>query len=89
MTKFQRYGLNVLLGLDYFASSLLLGDPRESISSRLGKAQRDGRPWACVLCRALDAISPNHCADSIDATVGDLKIAEYRRLRERQLERGE
>lgn len=36
----RRYLLNVLVGLDQLASALALGDPDETISSRLGKAVR-------------------------------------------------
>lgn len=36
----QRYLLNILIAVDQLASALLGGDPDETISSRLGKAQR-------------------------------------------------
>jgi hypothetical protein len=41
----------------------------EYISTRAGRQQREGRRWACVLCRLLDAVDPGHCERSLqDAT---------------------
>lgn len=47
------------------------GEPGEYISSRAGKQARQGRRWACVLCRLLDFIDPNHCEKSIQPGIGD------------------
>lgn len=40
----KQYFYNVGLGLDQFVNVLLLGDPDESLSGRLGRAQLSGRP---------------------------------------------
>ena len=54
-----------LIGFDQLASSMLAGDPDETISSRLGKSRA-----RCVLCRwacaLLDALDPGHCDNAIE-----------------------
>lgn len=69
--------LNIGLGLDQFANSVIAGDPRETISSRAAKARAEGKEWGCVLCRFLGwcatriAGKPtDHCAQSVEANVG-------------------
>lgn len=47
---------------DQLANAAANGDPDETISSRADRAQREGRPWGCILCRALDLFQKNHCA---------------------------
>ena len=44
------------------------GNPNETISSALGKNQRDGTlSWfGKVICKILDTIDKNHCEKSID-----------------------
>jgi hypothetical protein len=49
-------GLNVATG----------GDANETLSSRAGKAQKNNRAWACILCRFLDIFQRDHCAKSIN-----------------------
>lgn len=69
-----RYFFNILLGLDQFVNVVLLGDPDESISGRLGRAQASGKAkWFVPALRALvdwgaKAISGQsaHCASSIE-----------------------
>lgn len=48
---------NVALGLNQFTNVLLLGDPDESLSGRLGRAYLSGRPkwWVTPLMRLNDA----------------------------------
>ena len=50
---------------DQLANTAFGGDEDETISSRAGKANRKGKRWACVLCKLLDKIDPNHCEKSI------------------------
>lgn len=70
-----RWAHNVLLGLDFFANALMMGDPRESISSRLGKWQQMGG-WrgsvADALCPGLSVLmlERDHCRRSIDRAAG-------------------
>lgn len=46
------------------------GSEDELISSRAGKARKSGEKWACVLCKLLDKIDPNHCEKSIEPDEG-------------------
>lgn len=70
-----RWAYNVLLSADFFANALMMGDPRESISSRLGKWQQMGG-WrgdiADAICPPLDLLmlERDHCRQSIDRSVG-------------------
>lgn len=65
-----RVAWNTADSIDQSANAALKGDPDESISSRAGKARRRGDTWGCVLCKLLDAIVPNHCADAIEEDEG-------------------
>lgn len=55
---------------DQLANVAFGGHEDETLSSRAGKAARDGKPWACVLCRLLDRLDPNHCEKSIESDEG-------------------
>lgn len=59
---------------DCLCNALAAGDPRETISSRAGKAAANGREWACLLCRFLGWISKNHCQNSIVPAEGGRAI---------------
>lgn len=58
-----RWYFNILRGLDCAINGVLLGDGRETISSRLGKLGNDGNAAARILCWALDVLmlEPYHC----------------------------
>jgi len=74
------YFLNVLVAIDQLISTIALGDPDETISSRLGKAVRGdfGRFQAIFwlpLAKLVDLIflpfdGPNHCARHIEEDRG-------------------
>ena len=66
----KKYFLNVLIALDQLGNALRGGDPDETISSAAGKAQKQGKRWACILCRWLDKLDPNHCAKNIERDEG-------------------
>lgn len=51
---------------DQLANAAFGGNEDETISSRAGKAAREGRRWGCVLCKWLDRIDPGHCERSIE-----------------------
>lgn len=55
---------DIAVALDRAGNAAVNGDNRETISSRANRARSEGRAWGCVLCRLLDALSPNHCRDS-------------------------
>lgn len=60
---------------DIICNAILLGDPRETISSRMGKYVAKKRGFIpCKICALLNKIDPNHCISSIDDDVGDLAI---------------
>lgn len=66
------YVLNWILLADLAANCLLGGDPRETLSSRMGKQRRERDCTVCKwVCRALDWLDPDHCEKSIDLSRGD------------------
>jgi len=56
--------LQPFLALDQLANWLLLGDPRETISSRLGRQSRKGA--ILLTCKILNVIffTKDHCAEA-------------------------
>jgi len=70
MGKLGTWALNQLIALDQAFNALLGGDPDETLSSRAGKAQKDGKRWGCVLCGALDWFDDQHCEKSVEADEG-------------------
>lgn len=72
MVRFLRAWLwNILIGIDQLLNALALGDPDETLSSRMGKAVQANR---CILCRGLcwliGKFDPNHCEKTIEADEG-------------------
>ena len=60
---------NVFVAIDQLVNALLLGDPDETISSRLAKVR--GKYWlADLVCKGIDFVDPNHCAESIEEDEG-------------------
>jgi len=70
----KQYLWNFLVLLDEFGNTLTGGDPGETISSRAGKAMKEGKVWGCVLCRFLDLFQKNHCQLSIDKNDGSRAV---------------
>jgi hypothetical protein len=70
----MRYLWNLLIALDQFVNTLLLGDPDETISSRAAKAMLEGKRWGCVLCRLLDYVQKDHCLKSLEVDEGSQAI---------------
>lgn len=62
-----RYVLNILVAFDQLANSVLLGDPQETISGRLGKWHRKNptHPVAGTVCTLLNLLEKDHCKRSI------------------------
>lgn len=71
MTLLRAWLWNIFIGLDQLLNALALGDPDETLSSRMGKAVRENR---CALCRGLcwliGKFDPDHCRKSIEADEG-------------------
>ena len=72
--------INVLIGIDQLGNAILLGDPDETISSRLGKIKRkhgkipSTKPLAKVIDWGLDKIDPRHSIDAIEEDEGSEQI---------------
>jgi len=67
------YYRNILYSLDLMANSVTLGDPREPISSVLGKMRQDGTCRLCMIfCGILSILfmERNHCLNSIHTHLG-------------------
>jgi hypothetical protein len=64
---------NILYSLDLMANSITLGDPREPISSVLGKMRQDGTCKLCaVFCGILSILfmEKEHCLNSVHTHLG-------------------
>jgi len=55
----------IVLALDQLGNAATGGSEDETISSRAGRLRKEGRGWACVLCRVLDWLQKDHCENSI------------------------
>jgi hypothetical protein len=55
---------DIAVALDRAGNAAINGSNQETISSRANRARTEGRRWGCLLCRILDALSPNHCRNS-------------------------
>ena len=66
----KRWAVNILLGIDQLANTIIGGDPDETISSRAGK--KEGRHWlATGLCWMLNKLDDDHCKDAIERDEGN------------------
>jgi hypothetical protein len=77
MDKLGRYLLNVLISLDQLVNSVLLGDPDETISSRIGRIKVKwggvvprSRPVVRIVDYVLDRIDPGHSINAIERDRG-------------------
>jgi len=52
------------VSLDQLANTTFNGHEDETISSRAGRL-KDDEKWACLLCKFLDHLDPDHCKKSI------------------------
>lgn len=51
---------------DQLGNAATGGSEDELISSRAGRAKKQGKRWACVLCRLLDLFDRGHCEKAIE-----------------------
>jgi len=84
-TLFYRYSLGVLFAVDCLANvALLLGDYRETISSRVGKAYLRGVKWILPVMWVIDlfflvfAWEKHHCVKNIQDNVGSKSILRWK-----------
>ena len=72
MKKLKKWFWNILIAVDQLGNALLMGDPDETISSRMGKKMRSNSatPIDKGLCKVLDKIDGDHCEESIEDDEG-------------------
>lgn len=73
--KIFKYIKNILIAIDQLINAILLGDPDETISSRVGKLMHK-RNWARVLANFLDLFEKDHAQKSIEEDEGKDRIGE-------------
>lgn len=61
------------IALDHVLNVITNGRPGQTVSARAETARRQGKAWGCVLCRVLDWLDDNHCAESL---AGDIQRAQ-------------
>lgn len=81
MNKVGRYFWNILISLDQLANTVLLGDPDETLSSRLSKWRNyphDTWKWRTgyCACRMLHWFDKNHCLKSEEPDEGEFDLLE-------------
>lgn len=72
----KQWILNIMFALDELCNSFLGGDPRETMSSRMGKKVVAGKCPVCkFLCKVLaHVLGRDHCQDSIEPDTGSRAI---------------
>ena len=67
----MRYLVNVLLGLDYFASCILNGKPGTTLSGRAGSAYQQGKLRGKILAPCIDFImrKKGHCVAAVQGDI--------------------
>jgi hypothetical protein len=64
------YFRRLFVAADQLLNVVFGGNEDETISSRVGKDARRGKKFACVLCRVLDWLDPDHCEKAIEKDEG-------------------
>lgn len=78
----RAYVFNVLLALDLLLNAVIGGDPRETVSSRLGKGALAKKPVHIVGAKVVNFIfkllfnQKDHCFDAIEPSNGKGAISE-------------
>lgn len=57
----KQYLRNLRIALSQLLNAVLLGDPDETLSARLGRAAMRGSKWGRWLYVALNWAQPDHC----------------------------
>lgn len=68
-----KYCYNIFLALDQLANTVLFGFPDETISSRAGKRQLEGKLFPAKQINWLFFWQENHCLNSIEWDEGRAK----------------
>lgn len=76
LNKLKMWFWNILIALDQLANTLLLGDPDETMSSRMGKSISENKCIMCkFICKVLNFFESDHCVKSIEPNVGSNNVA--------------
>ena len=63
MNSVLQYAYNLLSVFDRVVNTVLGGDPRQTLSSRMGRNVEAGRcPFCGWVCRRLNSLDSGHCA---------------------------
>ena len=68
----------IIVQIDRVGNALLGGDPRMTLSGRMGRDIQAGLCWICKpICWILNKINPNHCANqaALEAGLGSEAVA--------------
>jgi len=69
MKYLKKYIFNILISIDQLANTVTLGDPDETISSRIAKKRARCR-FCAWLCHLLNKLDKGHCDESIEVDEG-------------------
>ena len=69
MKPIVQYFYNLLIALDCLGNAVIGGNPHQTISARLGRAQLRKSKYGAWLAKILDWIDPKHCENA--AKYGD------------------
>jgi len=85
MNIILKYFYNIFVSIDQLLNTLFAGDPDETISSRIGKALRDGSTNKILinLSNFLSWIQPDHCKYSIEEDEGGDQIWNWAKKKKR------
>ncbi len=64
------YVTRVIVAFNQLLNAITGGDEDETMSSRLGKDARRGKPVGCILCKVLGWIDEDHCEKAIERDEG-------------------
>lgn len=65
--QLRKFGMNLALWADHGLNTILLGDPNETVSRRVGRAAEENQKWACVFCHWLSqTFGKDHCQKAIE-----------------------
>jgi hypothetical protein len=70
------YLYNLARWVDQGANALAGGDPRQTLSGRLGRAEFSGVDWAAAACRVIGFFwrDPKHCLGAIRKDDGSFEV---------------
>ena len=76
-TFVSRYCLNLLVAIDQFFNTLFLGDPDETLSSRIGNGSEAGIKFFKFWAKFLDFFDKGHAKREIEKDEGGSQITKH------------